>query len=87
VEAERALDPEPANPLVRRCPADALGLGGRRRRPTKDRDPGHQQLTAEDVETGLTMGHESLPAVWCFDNTSHRGRRLSIVNNVFADYN
>jgi hypothetical protein len=31
------------------------------------------------------MGHESLLTVRCIDNTSHRARRLSIVNNVLAD--
>jgi hypothetical protein len=31
------------------------------------------------------MGHESLLTVWCFDNTSHRARRLSFVNNVLGD--
>jgi len=33
------------------------------------------------------MSHESLLAAWCFDNTSHRDRRLSFVNNVPADDN
>jgi len=30
------------------------------------------------------MSHESLLTVWCF-NTPYRGRRLSLVNNVFGD--
>jgi len=31
------------------------------------------------------MSHESLLTMWCFNNTSHRAWRLSVVNNVFGD--
>ena len=75
----------PADPLVSRRPADPELLGDRRRRPTVNDDPFHQQLAAEDTETRLRMCHESLRAMWVL-NTSHRAARLSNVNNVFGHH-
>ena len=66
-QSGRALGAQRSDPLVRRGSTDALGFSSRRRRPAQDRHTRHQQLTTKDVETGLTMGHESLLAVRCFN--------------------
>jgi hypothetical protein len=83
-ETSDAFGPEPADPLVSRRPADALGIGRGRHGPAHDDHPGHQQLPTKDVETGFRMSHESLLTVRCF-NTPNRDRRLSFVNNVLED--
>lgn len=76
-----ALVPKAVDRLVRRRPADALRLGGPRRRPSLLFDPCDEQLPPKPVELGHTMGHESLlPGLVL--NTPNRGARLSLVNNV-----
>jgi hypothetical protein len=84
-QPRRAFGPEAADPLVAGRPTDALRLDGRHHRPAKDGHPGHQQLTAKDVEKGSRMSHESLLTVRIFNNPS-RAQRLSLVNNVFGDH-
>jgi hypothetical protein len=48
-------------------------------------DPGHQELSAKDVETRRTMGHESFLRAWV-RNTPNHGAELSFVNNVSGSH-
>ena len=70
---------------TRVSPADALGFGRPRRRPTFLLDPSDQQLSPKHVELGHTMGHESL-LLGLELNTPNRGARLSLVNNVCGNH-
>ena len=71
--------------LVTGRPADPLGFGGGRHRPSLPEHAIDQELSTEWVETRLTMRHESLLTVWSF-NTPYRAWRLSLVNNVSGDH-
>jgi hypothetical protein len=61
------------------------GFSGLGPRPAVELDPGHQELSAKDVETRRTMGHESFLRAWV-RNTPNHGTELSFVNNVSGNH-
>jgi hypothetical protein len=85
LESRPAFRSIAGDPLVGGRPADALGLGSLGDRPAVELDPRHEQLPAEHVETGRTMGHESFLRAWVL-NTPNHGAKLSFVNNVSGNH-
>ena len=85
LESGPALVAVAPHPLVGGRAADALGRGGIGDGPALDLDPRHEQLPAEGVETGRTMGHESFLQRGEM-NTHNDGAKLSSVNNVSGNH-
>jgi hypothetical protein len=83
-QASPSFEAVPADPLVARCPTDALGPGRTGHRPSIADHAIDQELAAKPIESRRTMRHESLLAVRSF-NTPYRARRLSLVNNAPKD--
>jgi hypothetical protein len=84
LETQTALGPISPNPLVGGRSTDALCLSGLGRRPAVKLDPSHQELSAKDVETRRTMGHEGFLQVWVLNTPNHA--ELSFVNNVLGNH-
>src|SRR4029079_149561 len=70
-ESSPTLGPIPPDPLVGRRSTDSLGLSGRGGWPALELDPRDQELSAEDVETRRTMGHESFLPAWVLNTPNH----------------
>jgi len=85
LEAGPTLRSIPADPLVGRRSADPLSFSRLGDWPTVELDPSHQELSAKDVETRRTMGHESFLRAWVL-NTPNHGAKLSFVNNVSGNH-